>query len=83
MAPRPPTSGLVTVEIQIRIGSLVLLTGASALAQTELEYQLRWPDAASTTDADTNRSGGSELEPQSERRKTGEEKHEGVWCRGG
>lgn len=65
------------------VASLVLLTGASALAQTELEYQLRWPDAASTGDADRNRSGGSELEPQSERWKTAEEKHEGVWCRGG
>lgn len=63
--------------------SLVLLTGAFALAQTELEYQLRWPDTASTGDADRNRSGGSELEPQSERSKTVEEKHKGVWCRGG
>lgn len=53
------------------VASLVLLTGASALAQTELEYQLRWPDAASTGDAGRNRSGGSELEPQSERPKTG------------
>lgn len=45
------------------VASLVL-TGASTLAQTELEYQLCWPDATATGDGDRNRSGGSELEPQ-------------------
>lgn len=61
------------------VASLVLLTGASALAQTEPEYQLHWPNVASTRDGDRNRRGGSQSETQSEGLKTGQEKHED-WC---